>query len=118
MRCEAEFVLKAVLRRAIFRLESAHILGQIVCEFGTIDDAHQAAWTKAALSDLLGGRWPRVIGFSWWNAAFENDPLTGGWSNMRVQESHAVRAIFRHYVGAERTVISRPITRLVTVKEP
>jgi hypothetical protein len=59
-----------------------------------------------------------LVGFSCWNAAFKNDPLKGGWSNMRVQESPAVRAIFRRDVGAERTVISRPITRLVTVKEP
>jgi hypothetical protein len=90
----------------------------IVCEFGTIADAHQAAWTKAALSDLLGGRWPNVIGFSWWNSAFRNDPVTGGWSDMRVQKSPAVRAIFRHYVGGGRAVISHPITRHVIVKEP
>ena len=90
----------------------------IVCEFGTIDDSHQAAWAKAALADLVGGRWPKVIGFSWWNAAFRNDPATGRWSNMRVQESPALQAIFRNYVGRERTVISRPITRPVTLKEP
>jgi hypothetical protein len=90
----------------------------IVCEFGTIDDSHQAAWAKAALADLVGRRWPKVIGFSWWNAAFRNDPATGRWSDMRVQESPALQAVFRNYVGRERTVISRPITRPVTLKEP
>ena len=49
----------------------------IVCEFGTIEDPQQAAWTNGALSDLVGGRWPKVIGFSWWNATFKNDPVTG-----------------------------------------
>jgi hypothetical protein len=90
----------------------------IVCEFGTIDDPHQAEWTKAALSDLLGGRWPGVIGFSWRNTAFRNDPVTGRWSNMRVEESPGLRAIFRVYVGRERTVIGRPIMRPVTSGEP
>jgi hypothetical protein len=70
--------------RRLTRLTSKPV---IACEFGTIDDPHQAEWTKAALSDLLAGRWPGVIGFSRWNAAFRNDPVTGRWSNMRVEES-------------------------------
>ena len=86
----------------------------IVCEFGTIKDAHQTAWTTAAFSDLLGGRWPKVIGFSWWNATFKNDPVTGRQSNMQVQENPQLQAIFRHYVGGNQTVISRPISRFVT----
>ncbi len=89
----------------------------IVCEFGTIDDSQQAAWTKAALSDLLGGRWPKVIGFSWWNATFRNDPVTGGLSNMQVQENPKLQAIFRDYVGRNQTVISHPISRFVTSNE-
>ena len=86
----------------------------IVCEFGTIDDAHQPAWTTAALSDLLGGRWPRVIGFSWWNASFENDRISGLASNMQVQENPNLQAIFRKYVGQNQAVISRPMSRTVT----
>ena len=82
----------------------------IVCEFGTIDDAHQAAWTTAALSDLLRGRWPKVIGFSWWNATFKNDTVTGRLSNMQVQENPRLLAIFRKYVGRKQTVIGRPIS--------
>ena len=90
----------------------------IVCEFGTISDEHQAAWAKAALLDILGGRWPKVIGFSWWNAKFENDSVTGRQSNMRVQENPALLAVFRKYVAQERRVISRPIVRPVTWREP
>lgn len=85
----------------------------IVCEFGTIDDKHQAAWTRAALSDLVGGRWPKVIGFSWWNSTFKNDPVTGGLSDMQVQDNPQLEAIFRDYVGGNQTVISHPISRTV-----
>jgi hypothetical protein len=90
----------------------------IVCEFGTIDDRHQVAWAQAALQDLLRGRWPKVIGFSWWNAAFKNDPVTGRWSNMRVQENPALVAVFRKYVAKEPSVISRPLVRPLKLKEP
>jgi hypothetical protein len=86
----------------------------IVCEFGTIADPHQATWTKAALADLVVGRWPRVIGFSWWNTIFKNDPATGRLSDMRVQDSAALPAIFREYVGRNNAVISAPISRVVT----
>ena len=85
----------------------------IVCEFGTINDANQSAWTTAALSDLLGGRWPKVIGFSWWNATFQNDRVSGRPSNMQVQKSPQLQAIFRKYVGENQAVISRPLTRSV-----
>jgi hypothetical protein len=89
----------------------------IVCEFGTISDQHQAAWAQAALLDILGGRWPKVIGFSWWNAAFRNDAVTHRWSNMRVQENPALQDVFRKYVAREHRVISRPVVRPVTLKE-
>lgn len=77
----------------------------IVCEFGTIKDPGQAAWAKAALTDLLRGRWPRIIGFSWWNAAFYNDSTTGRQSNMRVQDNPALQAVFRRDVGQRGNVL-------------
>jgi hypothetical protein len=77
----------------------------IVCEFGTIRDRVQAAWAKAALSDLVGGRWPRVIGFAWWNAAFYNDPKAPGRrSDMRIENNPALTAVFRRYVGLNPAV--------------
>jgi len=46
----------------------------------------------AALADLIGGRWPKVIGFSWWNAAFYNDPEDASrQSDMRIQNSRGWR---------------------------
>lgn len=85
----------------------------IVCEFGNIEDPQQAAWTKAALADMVGGRWPMLMGFSWWNAVFKNDPATGRLSDMRVQDSPKLPPIFRKYVGENHVVISQPISRIV-----
>jgi hypothetical protein len=79
----------------------------IVCEFGTIAGPRQAKWARAALSDLTSGRWPRVIGFAWWNAAFKNDPVRpGARSDMRVQDSPALASILRTYVGRNSHVLS------------
>jgi hypothetical protein len=90
----------------------------IVCEFGTIKDEQQAAWAEAALADILGGRWPSIIGFSWWNATFKNDSVTGRRSDMRVQDNPALMAVFRRYVAKKENVISRPMVRTVALKEP
>ena len=81
----------------------------IVCEFGAIRDPGQIAWTEAALTDLTSGRWPRVIGFSWWNAAFYNDPNPDLRSDMRVQENPALAAVLRRYIGLNRAVIDTAI---------
>lgn len=85
----------------------------IVCEFGNLDDANQTAWAEAALVDLTRNRWPQVIGFSWWNTKFENDPVTGGVSNMQVQGNPHLQALFRRYVGRNKAVLSHPIIHAV-----
>jgi hypothetical protein len=82
----------------------------IVCEFGTIAETRQKAWVQAAFADLLSGRWPRVIGFSWWNAAFYNDPADASRrSDMRLQDSPDLQAVFRTSVGEDRRVLSRAL---------
>lgn len=74
---------------------------------GAAFPAGQAKWARAALSDLTSGRWPRVIGFAWWNAAFKNDPVRpGARSDMRVQDSPALASILRTYVGRNGQVLS------------
>jgi len=83
----------------------------IVCEFGNIQDAGQASWAEEALADLTGGRWPRVIGFSWWNSAFYNDPKRERRSDMRVEDSPRLAAIFRKYVGGNAAVLDAPALR-------
>jgi hypothetical protein len=65
----------------------------------------------------MGGRWPNVIGFSWWNSTFMNDPKSGRQSNMLVQDNPQLQAIFRKDVGENPRVIGHPIFRLVTPGE-
>lgn len=77
----------------------------IVCEYGTIAGPRQAPWAEAALADLTGGRWPAVIGFSWWNSGFRNDPADPrGFSNMRVQDNAPLAAVLRRYIGDNAAV--------------
>ena len=44
-----------------------------------------AVWATAALSDLIGGRWPGVVGFSWWNENWQNDADPAHDTDMRVE---------------------------------
>lgn len=44
-----------------------------------------AVWASSALSTLRGGRWPTVVGFSWWNEMCQNDSNPAHDTDMRVQ---------------------------------
>jgi Glycosyl hydrolase family 26 len=81
----------------------------VVSEFGNIKDPSQVSWASDALSDITGGRWPKLIGFSWWNSAFFNDPDPAQRSNMRIQDSPGLAAVFRKYVGRNDAVLSAPL---------
>ncbi len=79
----------------------------VVCEFGNVVEDGQEEWARAALSDIIAGRWPKVIGFSWWNAAFYNDPADPTReSDMRIEHSPGLPALFRSLVGEEPRVLS------------
>lgn len=76
----------------------------LVAEFGTDvrnPSVNAAAWTRGALADLLGRRWPDVAGFAWWNEWWPNDDDPTHDTTMRVQDSRAVARVFR---GALRTL--------------
>jgi hypothetical protein len=85
----------------------------IVAEFGCASGspaADQAEWAAAALSDLLGLRWPRVIGFSWWNERWQNDGNPAHDSRMRVEDSPKLAAAFRGKLeAAGARILERPI---------
>lgn len=68
----------------------------------------QAEWAEAALSDLTSGRWPRLIGFSWWNESWQNDDDPAHDTHMRVQDNPALAGVFRQWVGDNDNVLSRP----------
>jgi len=89
----------------------------VVCEFGTVRNEQQAPWAKAALEDLLANRWPAVIGFSWWNADFENDSLTHLRSNMLIQDNPALQDVFRRYVGGSPRVLGAPLESNATERD-
>jgi hypothetical protein len=69
----------------------------IVAEFGQTagNPRHSASeWAANALDDLFGGRWPRVIGFSWWNERWENDDNAKHNTTMRLQDNKELATVF------------------------
>jgi hypothetical protein len=82
----------------------------IVAEFGVSANSaggSQALWAQHALEGLTGGRWPRIIGFAWWNAAWQNDDNPLNDTTMRVQDNPALAAVFKKYVGGRPQVLGR-----------
>ncbi len=68
----------------------------IVAEFGT-DIANPrepaAPWADRALGAILGGRWPGLIGFSWWNETWPNEDDST--TDLRVWKDRDLAASFR-----------------------
>src|SRR5262249_12249148 len=73
----------------------------LLLEFGAADhNSHgdQAQWAEQALTDLVAARWPRLIGFSWWNEAWANDDDPNHNTSLRVQDNPKLAAVFRNLV--------------------
>jgi hypothetical protein len=68
---------------------------------------------KAALADLLGGRWPDIRAFSWWQQRFVDDPSVGGFTDYLVQDNPDVASAFwTGFAGsAASKVLDRPRVR-------
>ena len=82
----------------------------VVLEFGATSGnplGDQAVWAENALTGLTGGRWPRVIGFSWWNEKWQNDDNPAHDSNMRLQDNPRLSDVFQKLVGRNEAVLSR-----------
>ncbi len=87
----------------------------IVAEFGAA--AHnplgdQAEWAEAALTDITSFRWPRVIGFSWWNEQWQNDDDPAHDTTMRLQDDPDLTNVFRRLVGDNAAVLGEQLTDL------
>ena len=83
-----------------------------VLEFGAADHnplGDQAAWARSALTDIVSFRWPRLIGFSWWNEAWANDDNPAHDTTMRVQDNPALAEAFQELVGQAAKVLGEPI---------
>jgi glycosyl hydrolase family 26 len=83
-------------------------------EFGTTAKARAcepdpAGWTRAALDALVGGRWPSVRGFAWWNEGWDNGPRRAP-TDMRVQDSPELADAFRRAL-ARGVTVDRPTFR-------
>jgi hypothetical protein len=84
-----------------------------VAEFGATAGSALIApetWAGAALDDILGGRWPKLMGFSWWNEHWQNDEDPAHDSDMKVEDTPALAAVFRAKLSAAgEEVVERPI---------
>lgn len=70
----------------------------VLAEFGVAarnPHGDQAAWARGALHDLRSGRWPNLIGFSWWSEGWPNDEVRAHDTTMRPQDLPALAAAFR-----------------------
>jgi hypothetical protein len=82
----------------------------IIAEFGCTagnPNVDQAQWARDALNSILSDRWPRIIGFSWWNEAWQNDDNPAHDSNMRVQDNPDLAQVFLELVGDNTKVLGR-----------
>ncbi len=60
----------------------------VLAEFGmnhVRSEPEAAAYAGDAVADILAGRWPALVGFSWWNETWENDDDPTHDTDMRVQ---------------------------------
>ncbi len=81
----------------------------IVAEFGT--DIHNplepaAPWADRALAAITGGRWPGLIGFSWWNETWPNGDNTP--TDLRVWKDGELARVFRRRLRNAPLVARRP----------
>lgn len=108
---EEWFEFRPLLDAVYPRLEALAAHKPIVLlEFGVAAGnplGDQAAWAEAALADLTDRRWPRLVGFSWWNETWQNDDLPAHDTNMRIQDNPALSAVFVDYVGQNSSVLGR-----------
>lgn len=64
-----------------------------VLEFGVIEHAGKPAWLRDAMTDLSGGRYPRIKAMSYWHSNWENDD--GSRSRMRLDSSRESLTVYR-----------------------
>ncbi len=92
----------------------------IVSEFGC--EIHNprvkaAAWAKAALEDLFGNRWPRIIGFCWWNEGWQNDDVKKHDSDLIVTHDVALTVVFREELAAHQAQLQEAAVTKMTKRE-
>jgi len=79
-------------------------------EFGVTKNnplGNQVEWARSALQDITTNRWPRLIGFSWWNEYWQNDDDAAHDTTMRVQDNPDLADVFQQLVGKNSQVLGR-----------
>jgi len=77
----------------------------IVAEFGTdVRNPREPAgpWADAALTLMLSGRFPQLIGFNWWNEAWPNGDNPIDATDYRVASSPALTETMRRHLATPR----------------
>jgi len=91
--------LRFKLRNACPRLlKIAPRKPMIIAEFGCdLRNRHVdlVSWTRSALEDLFSNRWPAIIGFCWWNEAWQNDDRKKHDTDMIVLHDVDLTRVFR-----------------------
>ena len=80
----------------------------ILAEFGVTANnplGSQSAWADAALADITSFRWPRLVGFSWWNEWWQNDENPLHDTDMRLQTNPSLAQVFLSLVGGDSNVL-------------
>jgi len=70
----------------------------IIAEFGCdLHNRHVDAvrWAKGALEDLFSNHWPAVVGFCWWNEAWQNDHHKKHDTDMIILHNAGLTRVFR-----------------------
>jgi hypothetical protein len=84
----------------------------VLLEFGVAKNnplGDQAQWARAALTDITSFRYPRLIGFSWWNEWWQNDDNPKHDTTMRVQDNPDLASVFGELVGNNPMVLGKII---------
>ncbi len=84
----------------------------IVAEFGC--DIHNpgvnaADWAKDALENLFAGRWPKIIGFCWWNEGWQNDEVKKHDSDLIIEHDPELARVFREELKRNREKIQTTV---------
>ena len=82
----------------------------IVAEFGSSKNnpfVDQVWWAKDALTVLTSQQYKNLIGFSWWNEAWQNDSNPDHDTTMRVQDNPDLQALFQEMVGNNPMIIGQ-----------
>ena len=102
-----------VMDEAYRRLEAVSTQRPILlAEFG-VTSGHpggkQEEWARAALADLVAGRWPRLAGFSWWNETWQNDDDRSHDTHMRLQDNPELARVFKELIRDNPNILGEPI---------